>query len=93
MNESKLVTPARAHLRQAELFIGKENATAAARTAQLILDAVEQLRKFPSSGRPGRLPDTRELAVTRTQFLITYRVRGGTLEILGVLHGAQKWLR
>ncbi len=82
---------ARAHLRHAETFIAEDNPRAAAKTAERILDAVERLRDFPASGRPGKLPHTRELVVTGTPFILPYRVKGEAVEILGVIHGARKW--
>ena len=82
---------ARAHLRHAEAFIAKDNPRAAARTAGMILDAVERLKEFPASGRPGKLPHTRELVVPGTPFFLPYRVKGEAVEILGVIHGARKW--
>lgn len=42
-------------------------------------------------GKPGRLDETRELVITGTPFLIVYRVADGLVEILRVVHGAQKW--
>ena len=82
---------ARAHLRHAEAFIAEDNPRAAARTAGIILDAVERLKEFPASGRPGKLPHTRELVVPGTPFFLPYRVKGEAVEILGVIHGARKW--
>jgi toxin ParE1/3/4 len=82
---------ARAHLRHAEAFIAEDNPRAAARMAARIIDAVERLRELPASGRPGSLPHTRELVVPGTPFFLTYRVRDGAVEILGLMHGARKW--
>jgi len=52
---------------------------------------VERLREFPNSGRPGRLKGTRELVVPRTPFIVVYRVAKTHVELIRVLHGAQKW--
>lgn len=82
---------ARAHLRQAQAFIAEDNPRAAAIMAKKILNAVERLIDFPASGRPGKLPHTRELVVPGTPFFLPYRVKGQTVEILGVIHGARKW--
>lgn len=82
---------ARFHLRQAKAFIAEDDPRAAAKTAERIMDAVERLRVFPASGRPGRVPHTRELVVPGTPFILPYRVRGEVIEVLGVLHGARKW--
>ena len=82
---------ARAHLRHAEVFIAEDNPRTAAKTAKRIMDAVERLRDFPASGRPGKLPHTRELVVPGTPFFLPYRVKGEVVEILGVIHGARIW--
>jgi toxin ParE1/3/4 len=42
-------------------------------------------------GRIGRVPGTRELIVGGTPWIIVYRVRADAVEIIRVLHGAQKW--
>jgi toxin ParE1/3/4 len=80
-----------AHLRHAEAFIAADDPHAAANTAKRILGAVEQLLEFPASGRPGKLPHTRELVVTGTPFFLPYRVKGDDVEILGLIHGMRKW--
>ena len=82
---------ARAHLRHAEAFIAEDNPRAAAKTAEMIIDAVERLRDFPASGRPGKLPHTRELVVSGTPLFLPYRVKGEAVEFLGVIHEARKW--
>jgi toxin ParE1/3/4 len=53
--------------------------------------AVEMLKGFPESGRPGRISGTRWLAVPRTPFVLAYRKQGGSIQILAVLHGTRKW--
>ena len=80
-----------AHLRHSEAFIAEDDPRAAAKTANIILDAVEQLMDFPASGRPGKLPHTRELVVGGTPYFLPYRVKDGVVEILGVIHGMRKW--
>jgi toxin ParE1/3/4 len=82
---------ARTHLRHTEVFIAEDDPRAAARTAERIIDSVEQLIVFPASGRPGKLPHTRELVVPGTPYFLPYRVKGNVIEILGVIHGARKW--
>jgi plasmid stabilization system protein ParE len=39
----------------------------------------------------GRIPDTRELVVVDTPFIVPYRVRDGDVEILAVFHSARQW--
>ncbi len=42
-------------------------------------------------GRLGRIPGTRELVVAETAFIVPYRVRDATVEILAVFHGSRQW--
>jgi addiction module RelE/StbE family toxin len=79
------------HLEQLRDYIADNNPHAATETARRIADAVELLPSFPSIGRPGRVPHTRELVVSDTPFVVVYRVRGEIVEIIAVLHGARRW--
>ena len=69
----------------------QESERAASRMLQVIFSAVEILERFPEVGRCGRIPGTRELVISPTPFLIAYRVRPNSVEILALLHGARKW--
>jgi plasmid stabilization system protein ParE len=42
-------------------------------------------------GRTGRLNGTRELALADIPYIIPYRVTLSDVEILTVMHAAQKW--
>jgi toxin ParE1/3/4 len=72
-------------------YISQGSPAAAARTVAAIVNAVENLKRFPASGRPGRVPGTRELAVSGTPYIVPYRVRSDTVELLRVFHAARKW--
>ncbi len=72
-------------------YIAEDNPAAAGRTVQRILRAVRLLEKNPAMGRAGRVPETRELVVAGTPYVLPYRVRGEALEILRVFHAARKW--
>ena len=72
--------------------IERENSAAvAARIVTAILDHADNLAAFPHVGRAGRIPDTRELVVVDTPFIVPYRVRDDALEILAVFHSARQW--
>ena len=49
------------------------------------------LERFPQSGRPGRIEETRELVIDRTPYIVAYRIVGDTVRILRVLHGSRRW--
>lgn len=61
------------------------------RTALQIYEAVDSLADFPNIGRVGRKADTSELVISGLPFLVVYRLNDGTIEIVRILHGAQKW--
>lgn len=82
---------ATADLASARRYVEQENPDAARALAARILAAVDLLMDAPDIGRPGRVPSTREFVVTRTRYLIVYRVRRKRLDLLRVLHQRQKW--
>lgn len=72
-------------------YIAHNDPEAAARVVQRIATSIERLATHPASGRLGRVPGTRELVVSGTPYIVPYRVRGETVEILRLFHGARKW--
>ncbi len=72
-------------------YIARDKPAAASRMVAAIQRAVERLADYPASGRPGRVPGTRELVVPGTPYVIPYRVRGQSVEVLRVFHAARKW--
>jgi len=72
-------------------YIEQHNsATIARRVALSIHERIGTLATFPEAGRIGRRHGTRELVLTGLPYLAVYRVRGSAVEILRILHGAQK---
>ncbi len=71
-------------------FIAHDDPAAADLVVQRILDAVAALEAQPALGRPGRVPDTRELVVPKTRYIVPYRVRGDTVEVLRVFHTSRR---
>lgn len=82
---------ARADLRHIEAHTTARNPRADAKVAEAILAGVESLQPLPGIGRPGRVPDTRELVIPNTPYIVPYRVVGQRTEIIAVLHGARRW--
>jgi addiction module RelE/StbE family toxin len=66
-------------------------AAQARRAALAIYETSDSLKNLPQPGRLGRKPDTRELVISDLPFLVVYRLRGQTVEIMRVLHGARRW--
>lgn len=79
------------NLAQEAEYIARDDPEAAARTVGRIVSSIDRLAAYPASGRPGRVPGTRELVVPGTPYLVPYRVRGDAVEILRVLHAARQW--
>ena len=52
---------------------------------------VEQLEGFPMLGYGGRVLGTRELVIANTPYIVIYRVKGNTIEILRVLHHSRQY--
>ena len=76
-------------------FIAEDDPAAARLVVARVLSAVAMLAAQPGLGRPGRVPNTRELVVPKTRYIVPYRVRGETVEVLRVFHSSrrlpQKW--
>jgi toxin ParE1/3/4 len=62
---------------------------AAARMVERMPSAVDQLASHPALGRLGRVPGTRELVISGTPYIVPYRVRSDTVEVLRVFHGGR----
>ena len=72
-------------------FIAEDDPSAAVGTIDRIEAVALRLIDFPLSGREGSVPDTRELPIPGLPFILIYRVREASVEVLRVLHGARQW--
>lgn len=72
-------------------YIANDNPAAATRVAERIAESVYRLPEHPGLGRPGRIGPTRELVITGTSYLAIYRIADDQIQILRILHGAQRW--
>jgi plasmid stabilization system protein ParE len=70
--------------------IAHERPSAAQRFLADTLHQIDQLAEFPSLGRTGVVPLTREL-VLHENYIAFYRVSGDAIEILRVLHSRRKY--
>jgi plasmid stabilization system protein ParE len=71
-------------------YIAADDPAAARLVVERILNAVGTLPEQPAIGRPGRVPGTRELVVLKTRYIVPYRVRRDTIEILRVFHTSRR---
>jgi toxin ParE1/3/4 len=80
------------NLDQEAEYIAQDDPEAARQVVQRIQHAVALLADNPAMGQAGRLPDTRELVVPGTRYIIPYRVwpRAERIEILRVFHASRR---
>ena len=71
-------------------YIAADDPAAARQVVARVLAAVAALQAQPALGRPGRVPGTRELVVARTRYVVPYRAREDTIEILRVFHTSRR---
>ena len=64
-------TEASDHFEAAIKYIEQDNPEVARKAAQMIIDRIEQLARFPGMGRPGEVKGTRELVVS--PYVVVYR--------------------
>ena len=71
-------------------YIAVDDENAAQFVVQRVMSAVALLADQPGLGRPGRVPETRELVIPKTRYIVPYRVAGDTIEILRVFHATRR---
>ncbi|MET0208962.1 MAG: type II toxin-antitoxin system RelE/ParE family toxin [Burkholderiaceae bacterium] len=71
-------------------YIAQDDPATAQRIVMRVFEAVARLRDQPMLGRPGRIDGTRELLVSRTRYVVPYRVRDETIEVLRVFHTSRR---
>ena len=85
-------TPALRQLEDIQDYIAQHDPSAAFNLAERIRRHInEQLPEHPLSGRIGRIENTYELVITGSDYIIAYRVKHDSIEVLAVKHGAQAW--
>lgn len=73
-------------------YIERDDPAAAVGVVRRIVASIEEhLPDFPDSGRPGRVSGTRELLVPGLPYIVPYRIRAATIEVLRVYHAARRW--
>jgi addiction module RelE/StbE family toxin len=72
-------------------YISQTRPETARRVAEAILEQIGGLDTFPNRGRHGRVEGTRELILRSLPFVAVYEVHEESVQILRILHGAQRW--
>ena len=71
--------------------IAADNPVAAAHVVRTIHGLAGTLFDMPHRGREGRVPGTCEMVLTKLPYTIAYRIAGGRVEILRVIHQSRLW--
>ena len=87
----KWLTKTLANLTDEADYIAKESPASAKVFFAHVIASVEQLKEHPHLGRAGRVTGTRELIITHYPYIVPYRIKNGSVEILRVFHTARAW--
>ncbi|GLS18790.1 plasmid stabilization system protein [Labrys miyagiensis] len=71
--------------------ISPDDLGAAKRMVKRLRDRANSLQALPRQGRRGRVPETFELVVNQTPYIIVYAIERQEVRILTILHHAQQW--
>lgn len=71
--------------------LSEDGPAAAKQAASRIFQAVGQLDGSHGLGRPGRVPETRELALDGLPYVVVYLTVGRTVAILRILLARSMW--
>ena len=88
--EIKWLRKAIANLETEFQYIAEEDPQAAVRFVNEVWRLTQLLKEQPAIGREGRVPETRELILHNYPYIIPYRVRNNTIQILRVFHTHRK---
>lgn len=78
-------------LERAGDYIRLDNPNAADEVEHRLRTVVNHLTMFPDAGRVGRVKGTREVVIPEYPYLIRYRVKGDTVQILRIFHTSRRW--
>jgi toxin ParE1/3/4 len=72
-------------------YIAQDSQSVAKDVITGIKKLTENLSYQPFMGRQERKEGTRELVLVKTPFIVVYRIRDDTVEVLRILHSSQKY--
>jgi toxin ParE1/3/4 len=70
-------------------YLTERNPEFAESTVLELYETIRSLKTSPHRGRVGREERTRELVFTRLPYIVAYRVKEQTVEVLHIYHAAQ----
>ena len=87
----KVTKLAHQDLQSVKNYISKDKPDAALAVVKRVIESIENITAFPSIGRAGRVPHTKELVVSGTPLIVVYQIKQDTLYIARIIHAARKW--
>ena len=87
----KLTKLAAQDLQSTKDYISQDKPNAGLAVIRRVIEAIDNIVTFPSMGRTGRVPHTKELVVSGTPLIIVYQIMQDTLYIVRIIHTAKKW--
>ena len=78
-------------LDEIEAYVTADSPAIAVKVVVKIITAVTLLREQQGIGRAGRVPGTKELLISGLPYIVPYRVKDETVQILRVYHTSRKW--
>ncbi len=88
--EIKWLRKAIANLEAEFRYIAEDDPQSAERFVNEVWRLTQLLKEQPAMGREGRVPETRELILHNYPYIMPYRVRNKTIQILRVFHTHRK---
>jgi len=79
------------NLEQARNYVFQDNPTAAQELILKIQNAANQLQKYPFMGKNGRVEGTKELIISNSPYILIYRVKEESVEVLRILHTSKRY--
>jgi plasmid stabilization system protein ParE len=73
-------------------YIKQDSPSSAKALAERIIKSIDMASEHPEIGRPGRVETTREVIVPHSPFIVVYRYKKDTVEIITIFHTSRKWV-
>ncbi len=80
---------AAADLEHIKDYLTEHSPRLAQSTVLELYETIRSLKTSPHRGRVGREEGTRELVFTRLPYIVAYRIKEQTVEVLHIFHAAQ----
>ncbi len=71
-------------------YLAKQDIDIAIKVYTCVRETVNTLKNFPNKGRKGEVLGTRELIMPNYSYLIPYRIKNKSIEILRFFHTSRK---